>query len=470
MIAHEDKIIIKDLSAKVNNPREEYEKEQKSLKPFIFKGYTSELERIKKVSQKNKLLYNLPDYPDEKKEHSKLKSNKKASVSQPNINFHINEENSNNNINKNKNKLIINTKKISNSVNSSPIYRINENEKILNQNSIKRGSVKKSEIRRDSIMQPEMRFKPRTDLERVYDAITEKYTKEGEKEIVKRQLINIDLFSYKKPNELLKINSSYFLPELKNSKILPLGSQDIAKIENQKTKNIYKNPKVYFEPKKNKNKSWVRNINLNHEAKNFLNDFHIKTHFKATEEMAELISSEPSRKTKLLIPNLYSIHNNKKIKEQENITDVFNFEKDYENDSIENNKNNKDNDDSENSIEVLNNPVLKGKKEINNEKSLEILSKLAFNDSYGYMDKFQNKEMNKENGKEKKKKVNYFLDNSQKDGNKIIKMAKKVLNDCKIISNKSHFNNTSLKARNGKTMITKGMSVVNFLDKYKLEI
>ena len=456
MITQDKKIIIKDISAKVHNTRDEYDKKS-FKKPFIFKGYTCELDRIKDVVATNKLLYNLPDYPDEKKERLKFKNSKKISVSQPNINYHTDQKNNENNINKNR--LLINTKNINNSNNNLSLCKMNERIK----------KIDPDVIRKNSILQPEMRFKPRTDLERVFDAVNENSIKEKEKEIVKRQLINIDLFNYKKSDEFVQINSNYFLPVLKKDKMKSIEKQNSKKDINKKIKNLYKNPKIYFEPKRNQNKSWVRNINLNNEANKFLSEFHIKTHFKATEEMAELISTEPSRNTNLLIPNLYK----KKIKIKNINTDVFNFEKDYENDLIENDNENNNNDDYDDSFDILNNPIVKNKNknknknENINEKSLEILSKMAFNNTYDFMSRFLNKKINKKN----KIKGNENEDDDSvkniRDRKKIIKMARKVLNECNLISNKS--NQTTLKSKRRKTVITKGLSVGNFSEKCELE-
>ena len=46
--------------------------------------------------------------------------------------------------------------------------------------------------------------------------------------------------------------------------------------------------------------------------------------------------------------------------------------------------------------------------------------------------------------------------------------AKIILEQCNIYSSKSKFNNSFLKSRSGKTMITKGLSINDFLKKYSL--
>ena len=87
----EYKIVVSDVSSKVTNPREELmkEKESKIRKPFIFKGYKSEADRIKDVVYNNRLLYNLPDYPDTQRErlHKEKSSNNTNNII---YNFNIN--------------------------------------------------------------------------------------------------------------------------------------------------------------------------------------------------------------------------------------------------------------------------------------------------------------------------------------------------------------------------------------------
>ena len=84
----EYKIVINDISSKVTNPREELMKETESKirKPFIFKGYKSEADRIKDVVYNNRLLYNLPDYPDTQSERL---HKEKSSINSNNIKYNL---------------------------------------------------------------------------------------------------------------------------------------------------------------------------------------------------------------------------------------------------------------------------------------------------------------------------------------------------------------------------------------------
>ena len=67
----------------------------------------------------------------------------------------------------------------------------------------------------------------------------------------------------------------------------------------------------------------------------------------------------------------------------------------------------------------------------------------------------------------------YNLDNQDKtsylvNDENIHDTAKLILGECKLYNSKSKFNNSFLKSRTGKTMITKGLSINDFLKKYCL--
>ena len=81
-----NQIVITDITEKIDNCRQELMNESKMQKPFIFKGYTSELDRINDTVKNNRLLYNLPDYPDKKLIKSQSKKNVEVP---PKIDFHV---------------------------------------------------------------------------------------------------------------------------------------------------------------------------------------------------------------------------------------------------------------------------------------------------------------------------------------------------------------------------------------------
>ena len=82
-------VVIKDITEKVDNCRLELMNESKMQKPFVFKGYLSEIDRINDTVKNNRLLFNLPDYPEEKKDKNKNK--KSYDNLNPRIDFHIND-------------------------------------------------------------------------------------------------------------------------------------------------------------------------------------------------------------------------------------------------------------------------------------------------------------------------------------------------------------------------------------------
>ena len=140
-------------------------KEQKYQKPFIFKGYKTEEDRIKETLNQNRFLYNIDEDINEKKEKEK----KSLSDNEDKFNFDIPNQ-------------IFQRKRIS----------VIEEEKL------------KDIIKNNVLIQPQMRFKARTDLERVYDALRGKVFRDNERNIIERQLKNINLNIYQKPQDILK--------------------------------------------------------------------------------------------------------------------------------------------------------------------------------------------------------------------------------------------------------------------------
>ena len=57
---------------------------------------------------------------------------------------------------------------------------------------------KNSSAKKNTIFQPTMRYKPRTDLERVYDILNGYNYNQASRDILERQLKSINLYDYKK--------------------------------------------------------------------------------------------------------------------------------------------------------------------------------------------------------------------------------------------------------------------------------
>jgi hypothetical protein len=338
----------------------------------------------------------------------------------------------------------------------------------------------KALIKRDSILQPQMRFTARTDLERVYDVLKGDYIKNNnEREIIERQLKQINLYNYKKPKELLK-------PDISNNQNLESKKDEKVNNDEKKNKkiNIYGPSKVYYEARNNDKKAWARKDTLNLEARGLLSSYHFKTHFKATEEVAQYKSNNKKnlKETIFLLPHLvpknyrYRISNtdgnlsnnslsrsvkNKKLFDYSKLEDtrkLFKFDEEHEKDEI-----NDIND--EGNYNGVNNPILKDNKMDIDPQSLKILSKLAFKSVLN-----EDEDLNSIDNND----INLFNNAKEKDDkkveevSKINQVAKRILKDCNVYTEKSKFNNSSHKTKGGKTMITKGMTVEEFENKYNL--
>ena len=486
-----NQIVITDITEKVNNCRQELMNESKMQKPFIFKGYISEQDRINDTVKNNKILFNIPDYQEIKKKKSTNKDKKKDNSfneKKPKINFHIYEnekENENENENE-KNKTLSQTPmKITNPSLTLEVSRSKEISPLKYTYKRRMSTVEKNQIKalikKDSILQPQMRFRARTDLERIYDVLNGDYIKNNEREIIERQLKHIKLYNYKKPRELLKEGQ----PEIDNLE-QKAKSEKLLNKDKDKNKNIYGPSNVYYEARNNDNKIWARKETLNTEARGLLSSYHFKTHFKATEEIAEY---SPDRKrlkdSCFLLPNFLpknyrykicdtegNLNNNNKIKNKsvkykkafdysklEDTEKLFKFNEEYQKDEINDNKYDKYN--------GVNNPIFMNRKDDIDPHSLRILSKLAFktipNDDNINLN--ENNDINLlNNEKEKEYEKNKSIQTN------LNQIASKILNECNVYSNKSKFNDTSHKSKGGKTMITKGMTIKEFENKYNFNI
>ena len=412
-------------------------KEQKYQKPFIFKGYKTEEDRIKETLNQNGFLYNI--IQDSKKKKEKEKEKKSLSDNEDKFNFDIP-----NHISPRKRKSII------------------EEEKL------------KDLVKHNILIQPQMRFKARTDLERVYDALRGKVFRDNEKNIIDRQLKNINLNIYQKPQDILK-KMSFNLSEdeikednkeeKRTYKIKPNPiMEEFKKKEKEKDVNhlIYGNGNLFYDPRKDYySKPWKRNMDLNSEAEGILSEYHIKTHFKACAEVAE--KKINYKNLKLSRNNLhkrtYTLDNNDLNKKR-----ILNFEEpenliDYD----DYNKNE--------------NPYFLRKNDTVDPQTLKALSNIAFGKDSIIRGDTAVVEQYIPTGKKNK----YYHKRKLVDENSVLIdgkilykdsqfdiIANKVLNICNIYKKKNLNNNSNLKKGSGKLMITKGLSVEQFRRKYKL--
>ena len=475
-------VVIKDVTEKIDNCRLELMNESKLQKPFVFKGYLSEIDRINDTVKNNRLLFNLPDYPEEKKDKNKNKSS--YDNLKPKIDFHIND---------NKKSLDEEKDKEKDNEYENNRYRsieLSRKEKISFENYKKKFKRKlsvternqiKDLVKKDSILQPQMRFRARTDLERIYDALNGDYMRKGDREVIERQLKNINLYNYKKPKEILREdaedNDDYY--QIKN-----INESQSVSPHKKGIRNIYRPAHIYYDAGINNRKKWARKDNLNTEAKEILNSYHIKTHFKAAEEVAEYNSPTKKKLNEscFLLPHLYqnSRYNNsdkKKFKpinrkeidysKMEYTTKLFKFEEEHEKDVLDEDEKSKECNDRI----TRNNPILRGNRIRFDPHSMEALSKLAFRST---LKTEEDNNSTNNNGNSEGNMLNRDIekneDNGESHAQKLNEVAKKILEECNVYTNKSKFNNSFLKAKEGKLMITKGMTIKQFEDKYKLNI
>jgi len=456
----------KDITEKITNTREEVMNELFAIdpekkKPLVFRGYISEADRIKDTIKKHKYLYYFPDYEKIKKEQKKLK------VSSSSLNKNSSKIKSGESRN-------INNKINSNYIYSSPLRTIN------NQGYISKSSNNKKYL----ISQPTMRYKPRTDLERIYDVLNSYHYDEKSRDIIQRQLKAINLYDCKKPRDSIKSIVKEDKNKRKNKSSKILGSKNVN--GNQRKKHfdlLYKSNKLYYNPSNDAYKPWQRREDLNIEASDLLGSYHYKTHFKAAEEIAESNyksnqNNNKDKKSVFLLPNL--LPNNYKPKsikmegENEGKEDPFKFGED---------QNSSDQSEDYEEFDKNYNPIIQKTKTISNPEIMKALKKIAFrnkknlfNDNYDFkIDEEKEKEIGKKD-KNKKGNKTYTEDNNVFIRNKLYLkntqfnlISNEVLEMCNVHSTKSKFNNTVHKSKGGKTMITNGMTVGEFEKKYKLQ-
>ena len=271
-------------------------------------------------------------------------------------------------------------------------------------------------------------------------------------------------FIDKKINLYQRNNISIILDKFNQSFEKKLGYNIETKKNQKKGKN---NINQYIIKNKNINQmKSIKNDKKIIDNQDTISSYHSKLHFKAAEEMAEN-QLDKRNKSLLLLPNIFKKN---KLKTKQ----IFNFS----DDNIEKNKNNDE--EFYNSFYYKNPFKEINKKAIYNPNLMKKISKMAFqNDMNCQLLEKQNKKDDKINqtyDKKLGKSLNLKDENEvELDGKFYQKntqfnlITKKVLQLCHFYSNKSQKNKRSLKVGDGKSMITKGMSVNNFMKKYKLK-
>ena len=201
----------------------------------------------------------------------------------------------------------------------------------------------------EKILQPIMRFKPRTDLERIFDSINLNYFGKMDREIVNEQLRRLDLIkilnktkesSGEELNHLkerLKVNQqtlNFLIKEknrIENSENIEENQEfldninDIIRINKglkEKEKGLEK-VYVYNNPRKDLN---------NYLARNILEDYHKKTHFQAVSVYMNKLYNKNSHS---FISNNFrkknKLNNNNKKNNNNEFIDFNDYDNIYEN-------------------------------------------------------------------------------------------------------------------------------------------
>ena len=316
----------------------------------------------------------------------------------------------------------------------------------------------KEKAKKDNYLQPTMKFRPRTDLERIFDTINLNYFGKISKNLVNEQLKSLGLlkvYSNKKNSniqneysllrEKLKVNPETLDYLIKEKQRLEQGpkTKEIHELINNMDNIIQINKEINSEQlnkgfsseslkMSNKYKTKRKNLN-NFLAKNILGEYQKKTHFKAlcTYSLDLKDSHNIDRKMERFnsLDNL-DFHNN---------ININNFKKKFKNNKIY----------SPFQMTYLKNLCLHDEK-INEEAELE-------------KDKKQLEEESDSN-KMKRRQNNVIINGKYYNKKDIKGISNAILKKCNYIS--KHFEVEN--AGNGKMMCTRGMTVNEFTKKFRL--
>lgn len=142
----------------------------------------------------------------------------------------------------------------------------------------------KGEILNSSgILQPTMRFKPRTDLERICETINQNSFNRADKSVVDKQLRDLEL-NVTKVNNKIDVNAVPDYRDMQNSGYLKTENNVFGKEEERnkaKSNNRSQNMSM-----KVKQSNFSKKKEMNSEARNLIKDLYFKTHFKGATVIA----------------------------------------------------------------------------------------------------------------------------------------------------------------------------------------
>ena len=361
------------------------------------------------------------------------------------------------------------------------------NRKSLSENKnlliIKNNSKTNSTTNMEKYLQPIMKFKPRTDLERIFDAINLNYYGKIDRNLINEQLKSLGLVTvYNKKNpklqteysllkEKLKVNPETLNYLIKEKQRLEQGpkTNEINELISNMENIIHINKEIMSEEaQKNFSSSSqkARNIrnkrrNLNNFlAKNILSEYQKKTHFKALCTCSLDLNDSYKKKD-------FKLGNSRDIKNE----DKYNSFNTLYNRKINFDYNNNTTGFKYNSINLYKKQFHTKKKypeqELDYLKNLFSQQHIEGKNPFGNIHDNQRKINDEENDSYNKiyRQANLVLINGKFFNKNDMKgISNAVLKECNYI--KKYFDSEN--AGEGKTMITRGMTVNEFTRKYKL--
>ena len=340
--------------------------------------------------------------------------------------------------------------------------------------------------------QPKMRFKPRTEFERIVDSINEYNYNKINSELIRKQLKNMDLHYVKK--KILKENQSNLSSSLSETS----SSYDDIRVkpETKNTSDNINTSKMNFY----KSKSVLID---NSVAKQLMREYHYKTHFKAAAALASKYCDENTKREKermfretksLFSKKVYGPKKKKNYYDSQNNSALLSG---YN--SLLNQFANKFPLNEENFDLVQANPLLynlsfthlhnddkdndSSKATTNRESKLQYLRKLIYSSSDSLFGDRAKKvkftqmttrtKHNDDNDSQSQavdlnKEDLIWVNNEMIPLSQIDLIAKKVLKNCNYVREKSINNNGMRRKGDGKLMVTSGLTVSEFKKRYQL--
>ena len=414
IVINDDSKINKVLSKKGLNREDNFVQKR----PFFFKSYKSEIERIKDHIKNNQYLNGIFDSNAEIFEYKKEKNNG--------------------------NKLMTNSLRRNRQINLFPDSKsnINDNDQMSSNDKL----INLSQRDRIKVIFNKLfpgRLHGMNNLKSLYNSLSEKNSN-----LKKRNIL-------RKIKTLSKESKNNFSESIDYKRIINVFEK---KLGNEKIKKNKGNNNSI------KNASKITNSNFNSSVNS-------KLHFKAAEEIAEN-KYDKKNKFLLLLPNLLN-------KQKPKLKNKFYFsdtnEEDFKNEEEES-------DTLYDSFYYNNPYHDLKKRSKYNPNLMKQLSKMAFEENNNSLKIFrtENKISHKINQsfnkrfKRNKSKILKDEDEVEIDGeiftktNQFNLITKKILRKCNIYCNKSPKNNNSLKIGSGKNMMTKGLSINSFIKKFNL--